>query len=391
MKITRNIFFRNFNEKIKNKNLSLKKELKKLIDQKKSSELIKSLSSDYKLFFSKKKISNIYKKKYPVLIIGMGGSILGSKAIYNLLNHKIKRKFYFIDNLSSKNKMIPNKKKVNIIISKSGNTLETLINTNNYLKKNDKTVFVTQRTNNKLNEIAKKIQAEVIEHNNYIGGRYSVLSEVGMLPAFMMGLNINKFKQLNNLIKNKKFLNSLILNVASLFDLIKKKKRNSIIINYDEQLNEFLKWYQHLTAESLGKKNKGVFPMISYMPKDNHSLLQLYLDGPKDSFYTFFNSSENNFFKSSDKIKFKFNKDLPNFKISEILEFKKQASENIFSQKKINFRSFNFLKKNEEAIGELFTFFIFETILLGKLLKINPFDQPAVELVKKETKSLLGI
>ena len=90
-----------------------------------------------------------------------------------------------------------------------------------------------------------------------------------------------KFKQLNNLIKNKKFINALITNVNNTLFFIKQKKFNSIILNYDESSDNLFKWYQQLIAESLGKKGMGVLPIISSMPKDNHSLMQLYLDGPK--------------------------------------------------------------------------------------------------------------
>ena len=109
-----------------------------------------------------------------------------------------------------------------------------------------------------------------------------------MLPAQLLGLNEAKFKRFNNLIKNKSFLNSLISNVSFIFKCVSKGKKNSVILNYDESSENLFKWYQQLTAESLGKKNKGIFPIISSMPKDNHSLLQLYLDGPKNNFFTFF-------------------------------------------------------------------------------------------------------
>ena len=134
--------------------------------------------------------------------------------------------------------------------------------------------------------LAEKLKAEVVEHNNFIGGRYSVLSEVGMLPAELMGLNSSKFKQLNLLVKNKNFISSLIANVSSIFLLI-KKNFNSIIINYDKKSENLFKWYQQLVAESLGKK-KGLLPIVSNMPRDNHSVMQLYLDGFQNNFYTFF-------------------------------------------------------------------------------------------------------
>ena len=109
----------------------------------------------------------------------------------------------------------------------------------------------------------------------------------------MIGLNDKKFKQFNNLIKNKNFIDSLIYNVNGIFHFLKQKKYNSIILNYDENSDDLFRWYQQLVAESLGKNQKGILPIISSMPKDNHSVMQLYLDGPKNYFFTFFDVSEN--------------------------------------------------------------------------------------------------
>ena len=175
-----------------------------------------------------------------------------------------------------------------IIVSKSGNTLETISNSNILINNNDKNIFITENKNSYLNNLANKLKADIVEHNNFIGGRYSVLSEVGMLPAELVGLKPKKFKQLNFLIKNKKFIDSLIKNVASTINLIKNKKNISVILNYDEKSENLFKWYQQLIAESLGKKGKGILPIISTMPKDNHSLIQFYLDGPQKNFFTFF-------------------------------------------------------------------------------------------------------
>ena len=108
-----------------------------------------------------------------------------------------------------------------------------------------------------------------------------------MLPASLFGLKEKKFKQFNNLIKNKNFVNSLIRNAANIIFYIKNKKYNSIIVNYDKDSQELFEWYQQLVAESLGKNNTGIYPNISLMPKDNHSLMQLYLDGPKKVFTLF--------------------------------------------------------------------------------------------------------
>ena len=382
--LTSRIIFTNF--KVKINNFLIKKELINLL--KKNDEVVKSLSLNYSYSFNIKKLKKFKNKKF-FRIIGIGGSILGAKAIYYFLKNKIKKNFIFIDNLTPKINRNIKKKYTNIVISKSGNTIETIINCNILLKKKEKNIFITENKINYLNELARRLKSEVIHHNNFIGGRYSVLSEVGMLPAELMGLKINKFKQLNSLIKNKIFLNNLISNVSSILYFIKKKKFNSIIINYDEKLENFLKWYQQLVAESLGKKSKGVLPIISNMPKDNHSVMQLYLDGFKNNFYTFFYVKENasekiNNLKLFSKYKFLKNKNLDN-----IIYAQKRATEKVFNKKKIPFRSFEINNRDEEVLGELFSFFILETILLGKVMKLNPFDQPEVELIKKETKKIL--
>ena len=228
----------------------------------------------------------------------MGGSSLGTQTIYDFLKHKIKKKFVFSDNLQV-NLNKDKKKYTNLIVSKSGNTIETIVNANIFIKKKDRNIFITENKNSYLLNLAKKLKSDIIHHNNYIGGRYSVLSEVGMLPAELMGLKASNFRQLNNLIKNKRFINSLISNVSSTLYFIKKKKFNSVIINYDERSENLFNWYQQLIAESLGKKKKGLLPIISNMPKDNHSTMQLYLDGFKNNFFTFFYVNE----KNSEKIK----------------------------------------------------------------------------------------
>ncbi len=388
--LTKNIDFINFKSKI---HTSKKKKISKVLKNKNlliQVPLLRSLSKEYQLSYGKKLVNSLKKFK-EINIIGMGGSILGTQAIYDFLKHKIKKKIKFFNNLQvrefKKNKV----KNINIIVSKSGNTLETITNHNLILtkEKKNKNLFITENKVSFLTQLANKLKTEIVEHKNFIGGRYSVLSEVGMLPAEIMGLNEKKFKNFNNLIKNKNFTNALINNVLSINQFIIEKKNNSIILNYDESSDTFFKWYQQLVAESLGKKGKGVLPIISTMPKDNHSLLQLYLDGPKNNFYTFFSIKRNNSVKLDNKFLFKKYKYLKNKSIYQILNAQKKATENVFTKKKIPFRSFQVFNKNEQTIGELFTFFILETILLGKLLKVNPFDQPSVELIKTETFKIL--
>ena len=383
--LTKNINFKNF--KSKKNNIKIKKDLNFIL--KKKNAVLKSLSSSYKNSYSKKTIAK-FKKYSHIRVIGMGGSILGTEAINDFLKNKIKKNFYFINNLKPIiNLHYKNKKYVNLIVSKSGNTLETISNSNIIIKNKDKNIFITENKKNYLYSLAENLKAEIVHHNNFIGGRYSVLSEVGMLPAELMGLNVRKFRQLNNLIKNQKFINELVTNVNNTLYFIKKKKFNSIILNYDEKSNNLFKWYQQLVAESLGKKGTGILPIISSMPKDNHSLMQLYLDGPKNNFFTFFYVKDK---KSPKIIK---NKILPthnylkNKDLDQIIYAQKVATENVFLKQKIPFRSFEILSRDEKSLGELFSFFILETILIGRALKINPYDQPSVELIKKETHKIL--
>ena len=383
--LTGNINFKNF--KTKKNTKKVKKILKELLQE--DNEIIRSLRKSYRNSYHRKLV-NKYSKALNYRIIGMGGSTLGAQTIYDFLRKKIKKKFSFIDNLQAFSKINNDEKITNLVISKSGNTIETIINTNLLLKKKHRNIFITENKKSYLYLLAEKLKADIVEHNNFIGGRYSVLSEVGMLPAELMGLKSNKFKNLNLLVKNKTFFNSLVSNVSSTLHFVKNKKYNSVIINYDEKSQNLFNWYQQLIAESLGKNKKGILPIISNMPKDNHSVMQLYLDGFKNNFYTFFFVNENN----STRIKTNFHKNksfsyLKNKNLNQIKLSQKLATENVFQKKNIPFRSFTIFKRDEKTLGELFSFFILETILIGKMLNLNPYDQPAVELIKNETKKIL--
>jgi|TARA_B110000091_G_scaffold137468_1_gene146990 glucose-6-phosphate isomerase len=380
------MIFKNFLN-IKN-NKIIKKDFLNLI--KHQPQVFETLKPTYKYSYSKKEISK-YKKFSNIRVIGMGGSILGTEAIYDFLKKKIKKKITFVNNLNSNADYFQDKNiNLNLIISKSGNTLETIVNANTLIKSKENNIVITEKKDSYLTNLASQLKAEIFEHKNYVGGRYSVLSEVGMLPAELMNLNESKFKQFNTLIKNKAFVNNLVNNVATTLNLIKNGKYTSIILNYDEHSENLFKWYQQLIAESLGKKSKGILPIVSSMPKDNHSLMQLYLDGPKKSFYTFFNVLDNKVIKINNSNILSSHRYLRNQSIEKIKQSQMLATEKVFKSEKIPFRSFRVLKRDEQSLGELFCFFILETILLGRALKVNPFDQPSVELIKKETKKILN-
>jgi len=375
-----NKIFLDINSDIKNKNKTL-------------NVLDKKFQFNFKI-----KDLNRFKKFKTIAIVGMGGSILGAEAIYKFLEKKIKKKVYFFNDLDENILKEFKKKEIKskvlfIIISKSGNTIETLSNTFllKVINRNAKNIIIiSEKKNNFLNSLSKKFNLFHIEHKKNIGGRYSVLSEVGIIPAYLMGVNI--FKLRSNLLNFFKKINKLFIKnqTLKLTNIMNSKKINNLIfLNYSPELKNFLFWCQQLIAESLGKKNLGFLPVVSSAPKDHHSLLQLYLDGPKDKVFNIFSLNS----KSSETIKVNHSHDSTNFlnkkKFGVVKNAQKNSLVKSFIKKGIPFREFKIKKINEEALGELFSLFIIETVIIGKLLNINPFDQPAGEEIKTNTKKIL--
>ena len=376
-----------FNQKKKG-NKNIKKLFSKIIQKRKQSyRVIDTFSNKYRHSYNQKIISN-YKKYKTISIFGLGGSSLCIKAIYDFLRFKIRKKVYFYDNLNVAIPKIVKNKNLDIIISKSGSTLETIVNQNIF--SNSKKLFITEHKKSYLMNLALKLKSEIVEHRNFVGGRYSALSEVGMLPAELLGLNSEKFKKFDNLIKNKNFTNILINNVDMMYKFYLSGKTNSVILNFDKSLISLLEWYQQLLSESLGKKGKGFFPIISNLPKDNHSLMQLYLDGNKNNFFTIFDIIDHKTPKIKSKNLLLGYNFLKNKSLKSVMIAQKNAVEKVFKKRGLKFRNFEILNKDEESLGIIFTYFMLETILLGKLMKLNPFDQPAVESIKKETKRILS-
>ena len=199
-------FFKNYFINLNKFNKNLKKTKKVfdsfLVDLKNNQiPLLASYEKNYEFGFSTTMVNRFSKYKN-IIVIGMGGSILGTKSIYSFLKKKIQKEVFFFDNLDLnlilKYKKIKNlKNSCFIVVSKSGNTLETITNLGTIFSKNllkNKLIIITEITDNALMAIANKYHAEIIEHKEFIGGRYSILSEAGMFPAALMGLNLMKFK-----------------------------------------------------------------------------------------------------------------------------------------------------------------------------------------------------
>ncbi|WP_440679008.1 hypothetical protein [Candidatus Pelagibacter sp. HIMB1517] len=359
-----------------------------------SNEVLESFTENYqkKIRSIRRKISYQNKKK---VVIGLGGSSSGAKALSFYINNEI----IFFDNLDYnyfKNFFLENKISdyFFFVISKSGDTFETLALLNllilesNKIKNHnifDSILIITENRENALRSFAQKNDIQIIEHNKNIGGRFSILSETGMLPILqddkiIVEKGSEKFiKLLNNAIDDL----SPIKNAAIILTCLDEMKLNmycNLLYNY--RLKHFSYWFHQLHAESLGKHGKGMTPITSICPKDHHSMMQLYLDGPKDKFFNIFSPPDEVYYESFIKQNFV---SIESYSPSELLEKQFKSVINVFYDKKIPHRVINISNhKDPLNLIELFSYFILETILLGKMIGIDPFNQPAVQLIKEK-------
>jgi glucose-6-phosphate isomerase len=351
---------------------------------------------------------NFSKDKKDFLIFGTGGSNLGAKALINILQGNTKVNILFYDNIDPINfqnsiKKIDLNKAGIVIISKSGSTPETLSqfssliqifeekNSLEILYKNS--LVITEDKPSPLANIAHVNNCTVINHEKDIGGRYSVFSSVGMVPSIIAGLDVKKI-HLGAIEQIKKYRQDKHLKISQLFRYqnFKNKFTNSILMTYSDALYYFGKWYLQLWAESLGKENKGITPIHAVGTTDQHSQLQLYLDGPKDKFFTFITTNHvnlglqlNNKTMKDHKIDYLIDKTM-----GDLMQAEQQATIDTFKNNNFPFREIHLDKIDEFSIGQLMAFSMMEVVATCLYYEVNPFDQPAVEQVKKLTKEYLS-
>lgn len=335
------------------------------------------------------------------LVLGVGGSSLGGKTLSAL---KFQDKIEFLESIDPttiKNCLskIDFENTFFLVISKSGETIETICQTLIILEKIEELqikdfakrfLFVTESKQNSITKIAQKIGAQTTEHSNKIGGRYSCFSIVGLLPALIAGLDARKIRKGAQIVLED-FLNKddISNSCATQLSLYEQGFTNNVIMPYIDNLKNFTDWYRQLWAESLGKNNFGSVPINSLGTVDQHSQLQLYLDGPKDKFFTFITQKKhpNDFLI----------KDLPdcrtlfgNKNLTDIVKIEQETTIEVLNQKNLPIRTFEIDKLDEEVLGGLMMQCFLETILISYVKEINPFDQPAVELRKNLAKTILN-
>ena len=244
-------------------------------------------------------------------------------------------------------------------------------------------VVITENKESILINFLKKNKIHLIQHNPNIGGRFSILSETGMLPFAGLNFNVEDASEKFIDFLNKDFDLSPTTNAAIILTCLEEMDLNiycNLIYNY--RLKHFSYWFHQLHAESLGKKNKGMTPITSICPKDHHSMMQLYLDGPKDKFFNIFSPPDERVYEKFSNLGFY---NIENYTPSELLEKQFNSVVEVFIKKKIPHRVIKLTDhKNPLNLIELFAYFLLETILLGKMMNIDPYNQPAVQLIKEK-------
>ena len=347
------------------------------------------------------------KNKKQFIIFGTGGSNLGARALINISSEKSDNKIYFHDNIDPIffEKSLSNIDFTStgfIIISKSGKTPETISqlgaivqlasDKNSLLTFYSNCLIITQFKVSPLFNIAKKNNCLLLEHKEDIGGRYSIFTNVGMVPAIIAGLDVKEIhKGARNVIENYNKEN--LYKLGQLFKFQHKTNlTSSVIMTYSDALQYFGKWYLQLWAESIGKEKKGITAIHSIGTTDQHSQLQLYLDGPKDKFFTFITTdhSDRGLIINKDIVKEEKVDYLVDKKMGDLMQAEQQATLDTFDQKNIKFREIYIPTIDTYSIGSLMASSIIETVAACIYFEVNPFDQPAVEQGKILTKQYLS-
>lgn len=335
-----------------------------------------------------------------IIILGTGGSSLGGKTLYALATQKTPR-LHFIDNIDPHTfhglfeRITPEKTGV-LVISKSGSTIETLCQLSVFLQcfgkinLKDHFIVVTEPTSNPLRKIAEEHQWTCLDHPTNVGGRYSCFSVVGLLPIILAGLNPYDFREGAQLVLDRhlKEEHPPALEGAAMAVYLENhhQKTLSVMLPYADQLDSFALWYRQLWAESLGKEGKGTTPIHSMGTVDQHSQLQLYLDGPKDKFFTLLAPQWKG---QGEVIHSSVVPELTGKTMGDLFDAELRATYETLIRHQCPTRLITLDALDESHLGALMMHFMIETILTSYLIGVNAFDQPAVEEGKRLAREFL--
>ena len=379
---------------LKNLNFSHNFKIKYIIDEFFSLDMFRPINE--KNYFNSYNLNIFKNKSFRTHVLGMGGSSLSSKLLGQFIEpSNIEKKLFFYDNPSPirirnllSNLKIGKKDKF-IFISKSGNTIETkyfihliisILKQKKVSKFYENFIFITEDKNNYMKNFAKKKNILCFDHDPKIGGRFSIFSITAVLPLISVGHSIDKILRSFNKAKKNFYKNHIKLS-KTIFDTIafeKKYNMNIVVgLSYHEKINVINEWYRQIFAESLGKNKNAINYISSYGSIDQHSQFQLYIDGPNDKNFIFF--------KIENKIKtIVSNSTL--IKDNNLISILEEGAIKTLEQKKFMVSKIT-IKDNLDNYCYLLYFLIFDIYLRSKYEKINFLNQPAVEILKKNTKA----
>jgi glucose-6-phosphate isomerase len=366
------------------------------------------LTDRSELISQTQEIYSVFKDRKHFVQIGIGGSALGPQMLVSALGNNTNKTFTILDNPDS-DFIFDELSKINIkdavfyVVSKSGGTAETVACYSiirNLLKENgvkeeqfkDYFVFCTDLKNGQLRAHVDENSFHSLEVPSNVGGRFSVLTHVGLFPALFMGVNIEQFFSGANelkslLLSDDAGKNPLLQTAAHISYLFNEKNINeTVMMPYSSKLKDFSFWFVQLWAESLGKyqesskSNVGLTPIPGYGATDQHSQMQLFMEGPYNKLMFLLNIKNRKYnYNLDSNLMMESGKKLAPHSMNELLEAEFQGTLKALNENKRDFIQIEIDTLNETTLAQLILFFESLTALMGHYLKIDPFNQPGVE------------
>jgi len=353
-----------------------------------------------------KKMAEQLKGKFKdIVILGIGGSSLGATCLRDALkgpywNLHGKPRLFVLDNVDlvdEVEKVIDLDETLFIVISKSGRTPETMSQFFYFKEKVSKEnfVFITDPESGELRKMAKEMQIPTLDLPKNVGGRFSVLTPVGLLPAALIGIDIDQLMEgaqsMADSFMSPEFDLNLPFQLATIQYLLDWKHGipMTVMMPYSTRLSSLADWYRQLLAESIGKDGKGLTPIRALGVTDQHSQIQLYNEGPTDKLIMFIEVKEG----SSTRIPKLENPELSylsDVSFHELMSVEKKATEKAVTEYRKPNLSIKVDRIDEYNLGALFMLFEASIAFLGEYYSIDAFNQPGVELAKTLTKELLS-
>ncbi|MDI1347135.1 MAG: glucose-6-phosphate isomerase [Pseudolabrys sp.] len=360
-----------------------------------------------------------------IVLLGTGGSSLGGQTLAQLAGHAVPgvdafrsgARLHFMDNLDPDSfaallERLPLQTSRFVAISKSGGTGETLMQTIAALtalqaaslgpRIPDIFLGLSEPAKagkaNGLRDLLGKFKVPMLDHHTGVGGRFSVLTNVGLLPSALLGLDVVAIREgaglaLAPVLAKKKAAEVPAALGAALSVALAETKGKSIavLMAYADRLERFSRWYVQLWAESLGKGGKGTTPIAALGPVDQHSQLQLFIGGPRDKLFTVITTDRAGLGPRIDKdlAKAAGEPGLGGKTIGDLVAAQGRATAETLAKNGCPVRTIHLPRIDEENLGELLMHFMLETIIAAQLLGVDAFDQPAVEEGKVLAKKYL--